>query len=660
MVGTRPSNTDKHPGQVVLQQTATRAPRRTRQQIEAANKAATEAASKKDQQEMDTRGLLLAKIAALEMKLASKEVSAHQAIPVTGELSATFPDHASESTKTHSATDELPMEVDEAIEPVGATTSKSKSKAKATRADVDALRLINATSSSSPAGKRKLTETVQVESIHVSSKKAKVVQTYPIGAAMKDTMAKKSRVATPTQRGCGTKIPTSGVSQAAPSRVLTTNPPPTSAPNVHRSEPVMGQFDLSTIDPSILSAAVVAKLKAENSWPYLSQPENSLPSTHTSASTAAGPPTPHDNQVVYGGYVSDGDDNDEPERPTTEGVRCTNQTTVGITMNQPQPSFVVGGNQDEDEHTDLLANFRASTHVTRFRLEHLPLPQQAHIIYKMHVIKPLLALIGEMSDPWCSKTFFDLVGALRTYWRAVFPANHADLGAGSPVHELARSKIYAYRHGITSAAVKALQAYIQSKLPKLTPESDAAARAAYTAQRVQMTREYCTKGLGFGYPFTSIAVRTSKTTGRPVHVGRFLNPVLLMTFSYHLKAAGIIPVEGLDELDESRMPVGALALCLSALEWALRLHESGEYNKRHPLSPFTYATWGSATGKYALSVDKVKMEEWHKIINGAAAISSKDHSYAGDSDSDNDDRSNINAADSDADVESDSEFVEAV
>ncbi|THH20302.1 hypothetical protein EUX98_g8605 [Antrodiella citrinella] len=349
-------------------------------------------------------------------------------------------------------------------------------------------------------------------------------------------------------------------------------------------------------------------------------------------------------QVVFGGYVDD-DKDDTVERPTpVQPSRVTNNTTVGIELNKAAAELI----SDMNPITTATSSPRAQVSPpTSSDTASTALPLQ------VKVPSAVGCFCWSNDDPWGSTDFTDWNTVFGELWIAAFPQYPAGvILPGTAIFELGRAKLYTWRNAIGNAGVKAIQAYVASEFPPLANDASDEDIDMYAAERAEFTRDLCKKGLGPGYPFLSIAVRTAADSGKLVHAGRFQNQIMLRTFLYHFNSA-MLPFHGsTDPIDMANVPTGALALSAASLERALGLFSTGEY-KKSKTNNFTFESWGFATGRYAVSVKKLKPMEWANIFAGASALARAD-SVAGylvnDSDNEStDDRANIMAAESDDD-----------
>ncbi|THH15685.1 hypothetical protein EUX98_g9429 [Antrodiella citrinella] len=366
MVGTCPSNIDKHPGHVVLQQTTTRAPRRTSAQVKADKKALdTEKADAKERQR-----LLAARIAELEAKLAKAEANTHQVVVPETCTSK------SEKVGTHLTIPDRDVLLDE-DEPDTVITSSSLPAAaaartsgwskKLTRSDIEALHHTQAEPVAATPSKRKASG----KASKASNKKVK--PEFPLGVAANW----EAKVKTSARWGCSAN--TLPIQQLSASTTLS-----------HK------------LDLFILGSAVVAKIKATGAFDHF----------HNGDTTPEDEPSSH--EVVYGGYISDSDD-DEAERsvPQVEATSwSTNVTTVGIVVNAPQPAQEATGPNVDDVQAapQPLTAFQPPPPPPpgqHFYLHHLPLPPTKLFLFTKKFVATLIRLVGKLSDPWGSMQLVD-------------------------------------------------------------------------------------------------------------------------------------------------------------------------------------------------------------------------------------------------------------
>ncbi|EMD36417.1 hypothetical protein CERSUDRAFT_115431 [Gelatoporia subvermispora B] len=276
-----------------------------------------------------------------------------------------------------------------------------------------------------------------------------------------------------------------------------------------------------------------------------------------------------------------GEDEESPEVQT--GTRHTSQGIVSV---------VHGVNSDGAAlHTSARATaaVQRSNGSRKFTNDDLPIPRARLSQWRDILIPRYLQAIGDFGgNPW-NLTGLNLVGILQDLWDEIFPEHPVMVAPREAVFCLAQQKIYEWRTNIARAGLEAVEAFMLDEFMFRTADERG---------------EYVRYALGPGLPFRYKVIEQGREAGERLS-GPYQSPYLLRTLGTHYMASRKTALSMV-------YPYAALALCVVAVERALRRWESGTFSS-DGLLKFSHDNYSMATTHHLSAIINLKERTWTDI-----------------------------------------------
>ncbi|KAI0666051.1 hypothetical protein C8Q78DRAFT_1083304 [Trametes maxima] len=593
----RRSNANLHPAAILLQDKQTR-----RSSAEVAKEKAELEARRKAI--IDQRAANLQELALLEEKLKQQDVNLTASVSTpTATLrrsgqAASGLTYAAVAGGRGSVTDGLPpvaTDVSPAKKAQASQSEKQKAASgkpkRASRTDVDAYRVATRPPSESVMSND---QNLVPPTMPVASRQAQKRKIGSKEKGLEERLTKKGKMTKPSG-----VTPTAAVKFALPSTARAKTELSTAT-----TQPAQGLKTSSIIN------TVIVKHDPET----LTEDKGV---THIQDTTTAPAPV----TVEFGGYISDGEEVVEVSPASADIIPMGPSGTMKIevmdvavsppthvlsglsdptTTNLPGPVPAVLFNPATNAHDPAAAAAqlvapRNGSHWAMAHVEKLLGPYSGN--FTMVFIPRLIDLVGNHANgPW-RLYGLDLVGAMKDLAQSIWPTlSNIEIIPRRPFYEVAKQKLSEYRNGMANEAIEVVTAYLQSK--RFSTNDD---RAEFVAWALSSEQDY---------PFR-YACTTSSAGDQMVMIGIYRSKLIGRTFAYHLRRIGL-------RADQMRdWPCNALALATTAVERALKMWQTGSFQRPKPRSEevkFSDRLWGKAANEYLGGIVNLEERQWDAIL----------------------------------------------